>query len=63
MNDAIRHRGPDGDGFHFEPDFALAIAGLPSSTSTPAPSRCSRKAAKCDLFNGEIYNYRELRES
>ena len=28
MNDAIAHRGPDGDGFHLEPGVGLAMARL-----------------------------------
>jgi len=64
MNDAIRHRGPDGEGFHFEPGIALghrrlAIIDLQTG-SQPMFTEGGRVAI---VFNGEIYNYRELRET
>ena len=62
MNDAIRHRGPDGEGFHFEPGLALghrrlAIIDLDTGDQ-PMFTEGGRVAI---VFNGEIYNYRELR--
>src|SRR6185437_15296728 len=45
MCDAMRHRGPDGEGFHIEPGVGLGM----------------RRLAVLDLVSGEIYNYRELR--
>ena len=37
-------------------------AALRSSTSTPAPSRCSTRIARVVVvYNGEIYNFRDLR--
>ena len=62
MNDAIRHRGPDGDGFHFEPGLAfghrrLAIIDL----QTGAQPMFTEEGRIAIIFNGEIYNYRELR--
>jgi asparagine synthase (glutamine-hydrolysing) len=60
------YRGPDGEGFCFE-DVAgvhmgmahqrLAIVGLSASGSQPMVSASGRFRV---LFNGEIYNYREL---
>ncbi|GAA0540506.1 asparagine synthase (glutamine-hydrolysing) [Rhizomicrobium palustre] len=62
MNDAIAHRGPDGEGFHFEPGLALghrrlAIIDL-STGEQPMFTEGSRIAI---VFNGEIFNYRQLR--
>ena len=62
MNQAIAHRGPDGQGEHVEPGVALghrrlAIIDLSSAGHQPMFS------ADGDLvlvFNGEIYNYLEL---
>ena len=62
MNERIYHRGPDGEG-SFESDFAsiamrrLAIIDLKNG-GQPQFSR-DRKVAV--VFNGEIYNFRELR--
>jgi len=63
MNDAIRHRGPDGEGFHFEPGLAfghrrLAIIDL----QTGAQPMFTEGKQIAIVFNGEIYNYRELRQ-
>jgi asparagine synthase (glutamine-hydrolysing) len=62
MSDAIRHRGPDGDGFHFEPGLGfghrrLAVIDL----VTGDQPMHSRDGNVCLIFNGEIYNFRELR--
>jgi asparagine synthase (glutamine-hydrolysing) len=62
MNDAIAHRGPDGEGFHFEPGVALghrrlAIIDL-ATGEQPMFTEGSRIAI---VFNGEIFNYRDLR--
>jgi len=64
MNDAIQHRGPDGEGFHFEPGLALghrrlAIIDLQTG-GQPMFTEGGRIAI---VFNGEIYNYRELRDT
>ncbi len=63
MNDAIRHRGPDGEGFHFAPGIAfghrrLAIIDL----VTGAQPMFDETGNLCLTFNGEIFNYRELRK-
>jgi asparagine synthase (glutamine-hydrolysing) len=62
MNDAIAHRGPDGEGFHFEPGLALghrrlAIIDL-ATGEQPMFTEGNRIAI---VFNGEIFNYRDLR--
>ena len=62
MCDAIAHRGPDGDGIWTAPGVGLghrwlAIIDLAGS---PQPMASTDGAAML-VFNGEIYNYRELR--
>lgn len=61
MNDAIAHRGPDGEGLHLEPGVALmhrrlAIIDL-SGGHQPMFNADETVAI---TFNGEIYNYKEL---
>src|SRR5712692_8226890 len=62
MNEAIRHRGPDDDGFYFSDGVGLAMRRLSiidlKSGQQPIPNQ-DRTA--WIVFNGEIYNYRELR--
>jgi len=63
MTDVISHRGPDGEGFHIGHNLALghrrlAIIDL-SSGQQPMFSDDKKIAL---VFNGEIYNYIELRE-
>lgn len=63
MNDLIRHRGPDGDGFYFGQNFAfghrrLAILDLSPDGAQPM----TYEDDYVITFNGEIFNYLELRE-
>lgn len=62
MTDVIAHRGPDGDGFYFESNFAfghrrLAIIDLSKDGLQPM-----LRHNLVITFNGEIFNYIELRE-
>lgn len=63
MNEATKHRGPDGsrvwsgDGVTFGHN-RLAIIDLSDSALQPMKSTDGRYVI---VFNGEIYNYRELR--
>jgi asparagine synthase (glutamine-hydrolysing) len=62
MSDAIAHRGPDGDGHHFEPGLGLghrrlAVIDLVSG----AQPMLSPDKTICLIFNGEIFNFQELR--
>ncbi|MFY9621668.1 MAG: asparagine synthase (glutamine-hydrolyzing) [Pyrinomonadaceae bacterium] len=63
MNEAIRHRGPDEDGFYFCDGAGLAMRRLAiiDLKSGQQPIH-NRDRTKWLIFNGEIYNYRELRE-
>ncbi|HJT44231.1 MAG TPA: XrtA/PEP-CTERM system amidotransferase [Rhizomicrobium sp.] len=63
MTDAIRHRGPDGDGYHFEPGLGLGHRRLAviDLVSGAQPMLTPDKAI-CLIFNGEIFNFRELRQ-
>src|SRR5262249_13162621 len=63
MNEAIRHRGPDDDGFYFNDGVGLAMRRLSiidlKSGKQPIHSADGKAWI---VFNGEIYNYRELRK-
>ncbi|HUQ68288.1 MAG TPA: asparagine synthase (glutamine-hydrolyzing) [Planctomycetaceae bacterium] len=67
MNRAQQHRGPDGDGAFEDPaaeiglgHVRLAILDLTSAAAQPMTSPDGQHVL---VFNGEIYNYRELRDS
>jgi asparagine synthase (glutamine-hydrolysing) len=62
MANAIAHRGPDGDGFYFAPGIGfghrrLAIIDLVSGDQP----MFNADRTVCIIFNGEIYNFRDLR--
>ncbi len=63
MNQAIFHRGPDEDGFFVDDHAALAMRRLAiiDLASGQQPIWNADKT-KCIFFNGEIYNYQELRK-
>jgi asparagine synthase (glutamine-hydrolysing) len=63
INDLVSHRGPDDEGFYFGAHFALghrrlAILDLSPDGHQPMPYRDKYVVT----FNGEIYNYLEIRE-
>ena len=60
---AIRHRGPDDDGFYFNDSVGLAMRRLSiiDLKSGKQPIHNQDRTAWI-VFNGEIYNYRELRD-
>jgi asparagine synthase (glutamine-hydrolysing) len=63
MTDAIVHRGPDERGLHQEPGVALGMRRL--SIIDIGGSRqpiANEDRSVLAVFNGEIYNFRELRE-
>ncbi len=63
MNRAIEHRGPDDDGFYVNENVGLAMRRLSiidlSSGKQPIHNA---DRTKWIVFNGEIYNYQELRK-
>ena len=63
MCDAIVHRGPDGSGVWTAPGVGLGFRRLAiiDLEGSPQPMASSDGRAML-VFNGEIYNYRELRE-
>jgi asparagine synthase (glutamine-hydrolysing) len=62
MNEAIRHRGPDDDGFYFSDGVGLAMRRLAIiDLKTGQQPIHNRDQTAWIVFNGEIYNYRELR--
>ena len=62
MTTALRHRGPDGEGFHLEPGIGLGHRRLaiidPAGGEQPMFNEDGSIAI---VFNGEIYNFAELR--
>ncbi len=62
MCDVMRHRGPDDEGFHVEPGVALGMRRLSIiDLSTGHQPIHNEDRTVWVVFNGEIYNYRELR--
>src|SRR5437016_63561 len=66
IRDAMRARGPDGSGQWISPDRSiglahrrLAIIDLSDAAAQPMSTTDGRFQI---TFNGEIYNYRELRD-
>src|SRR5438552_9336269 len=61
MNESQHHRGPDDDGFHVEPGIGLGFRRLSIiDLSTGHQPLYNEDGSVCVVFNGEIYNYREL---
>jgi asparagine synthase (glutamine-hydrolysing) len=63
MADAIKHRGPDGEGFYINKNIGLghrrlSIIDLSDSGKQPM---ISDDRSLVIVFNGEIYNYQEIR--
>jgi len=63
MNTVIAHRGPDGEGFYCKKNIALGHRRLAIiDLNTGAQPMYSQDQQIVIVFNGEIYNYIELRE-
>jgi asparagine synthase (glutamine-hydrolysing) len=64
MCDVMRHRGPDDDGFFVEPSVALGMRRLSIiDIATGHQPIHNEDETVWVVFNGEIYNYRELRDA
>ena len=63
MAAAIAHRGPDGQGVHVDGNVGLAHRRLAVIDTSPAGRQpmFSADGAVAVVYNGEIYNFRELR--
>jgi len=64
MNDKLSHRGPDGEGFYHDKDVSfahkrLAIIDLNARSNQPFLDKLKEYVI---VFNGEIYNYIELKK-
>ena len=59
----MRHRGPDGEGVHVAPGVGLGMRRLAVIDLTTGDQPVANAAGTVQaVFNGEIYNYRELRQ-
>ncbi len=61
INDVQSHRGPDSDGLHLEPGLAFGHRRLSViDLSTGEQPQFNEDGSVAIVFNGEIYNYRQL---
>jgi asparagine synthase (glutamine-hydrolysing) len=61
MNESQHHRGPDEEGLHVEPGVGLGHKRLSIiDLSTGQQPLHNEDRTVCVVYNGEIYNYREL---
>jgi asparagine synthase (glutamine-hydrolysing) len=64
MLEAIKHRGPDGEGFYYSPEVSLGVCCLNIVDSKNGNQPIFNETHKaCIVFNGEIYNHVALRET
>ena len=62
MMDAIRHRGPDGDGTYLDEDMSMGFVRLSIIDLEGGDQPIfNEDKTKVITFNGEIYNYKELK--
>ena len=64
MMQIMKHRGPDDDGLFLENNIGLGFVRLSIIDLSPAghQPKISQDGRYVIVFNGEIYNYIELRE-
>ena len=66
MTDSLEHRGPDADGHWFDPQHGVALGhrrlSIVDLSPTGAQPMRSPSGRFTTAFNGEIYNYRRLRD-
>ena len=60
MADALRHRGPDGEGFFNAPGVGFAHRRLAIIDVEGGAQPLSAASGSAITFNGEIYNYKDL---
>ena len=63
MTDAVKHRGPDGEGYYLDGNLGLghrrlAIIDLSNAGHQPMATEDGRYVIS---YNGEVYNFNELR--
>src|SRR3954462_361496 len=62
MTDAMSHRGPDAAGYHLAPGIGLGHRRLSIiDLSTGDQPLYNETGTVCTVFNGEIYNFAEVR--
>ncbi|MBL7918674.1 MAG: asparagine synthase (glutamine-hydrolyzing) [Bacteroidia bacterium] len=62
MTDCISHRGPDGEGFYTKDNIAFGHRRLSIIDLSTGDQPMHDENGNIIIFNGEIYNYIELRE-
>ncbi len=62
MNAAIRHRGPDGSGTFSDGSVTLGHVRLSVLDLSPRASQPMRYGNVVGVYNGEIYNFRQIRK-
>ena len=63
MSEKIKHRGPDGEGYYIDENIALGFRRLSFlDLSEGNQPMFNEDNTKVIVFNGEIYNYKKLRE-
>src|SRR5438045_6273701 len=63
MNDALLHRGPDGEGFFWSDDVGLGMRRLAIIDVAGGDQPIyNEDRSVCVVFNGEIYNFLDLRQ-
>lgn len=67
MTDSLKHRGPDAKGYFYDENLCvglghrrLSILDLSESANQPMTSHCDRYVM---VFNGEVYNFKEIAAS
>lgn len=63
MNDAARHRGPDGEGFYIEGKVGFGHRRLSIIDLSELGAQPMTYAGNTITYNGEIYNYIEIRDA
>ncbi|MCK4256100.1 asparagine synthetase B, partial [candidate division WOR-3 bacterium] len=62
MNTSMAHRGPDGEGYYEDDNISLGHSRLAIiDLETGDQPIFNENRDICIVFNGEIYNYKELR--